>query len=272
MKFINSNFLTLLKNFYLWVKRSLFTESEQIKKYLLIRDMNDAMIKKMIGDRSIVVLNGPFKGMKYISSANGSQLIPKILGSYEEPIHFWINQILNDRSYTKILDVGCAEGYYAIGFALSIHKPKVIAFDIDLDALVNLQKLAEINGVVDQVDARKKFEPSFVTQILEQESAQKILIFMDVEGAEADLLDTKQYSSLLACDVLVELHDCFSYGLTERIINYFSNTHKIHIVVDYPWRSHKYDTGDCKLKDEELKFCFDEMRPKGMRWMFAQRQ
>src|SRR5690606_8070667 len=60
------------------------------------------------------VLNGVFEGMRYSSfTAFGSELYPKLLGSYELEIQGVITE-LAQQSFDVIVDVGCAEGYYAV--------------------------------------------------------------------------------------------------------------------------------------------------------------
>lgn len=54
---------------------------------------SNALVKKLYDDDIITVLNGPFQGMRYIDASNGSQLLPKLVGTYEEPIHEWVYEI-----------------------------------------------------------------------------------------------------------------------------------------------------------------------------------
>lgn len=240
------------------------TVNENIKK-------TNAFLEKIYTNSIIRILHGPFKDMKYITSSNGSTLLPKLMGSYEEPIHKWIYEILKNDYYSIIVDVGCAEGYYAVGFTKAKSSPKVIAFDVDKDALKNAKKLADINGVSSLVEFHEKFEPLYIQKIFERDSNQNILIFMDVEGAELELLNTNVNPVLLNCNILVELHDCFYPGLTEKVIGYFQGTHKIEIIVDYPSRSDFYLANDGAFSEVDKKFMVDERRPIAMRWMYAKR-
>jgi hypothetical protein len=235
---------------------------EEIKK-------NSKIKNKIYGDQEITVLNGPFKGMKYVDLISiGSKILPKLVGSYEEPIHKWIYEILKKKCYSTIINIGCAEGYYAVGFSKAISKPKILAFDINKEALLNANKLAQLNDVSSVITFGEKFDASVCAQILGCDPASRILIFADIEGAELDLLNTKQIPDILNCDILVELHDCFYPGLTEIIIDRFQATHRIEIVVDYPFRSENYNING-NFSEEDKRFLFDECRSKAMRWRYA---
>ena len=78
-----------------------------------------------------VVIEGPFKGMKYSKQVKtfGTSIFNKLLGTYEREITPFIETIIK-KNYKFIHDIGCAEGYYAEGLALKT-KANVIAYDID---------------------------------------------------------------------------------------------------------------------------------------------
>ena len=71
--------------------------------------------------------SGPFAGMSCISEAICSSLVPKLLGSYESELHQVLNQIL-ETDYQNVIDIGCAEGYYAVGLALRLPNARVYAW------------------------------------------------------------------------------------------------------------------------------------------------
>lgn len=99
----------------------------------------------------LTVLNGPFKGMKYPSlSAVGSAVFAKLLGSYERELHPTLEIVL-ERSCSEIIDIGCAEGYYAVGLAMKFENAKVYAFDSDAEARKRCSIMAKLNGVADRV-------------------------------------------------------------------------------------------------------------------------
>lgn len=244
--------------------------AEEIKKEKSIKK-TDALLDNIFKFQEQVVINGPFKGMKYINASNGSALLPKLVGSYEEPIHKWVYYIRDEAKYSFILDVGCAEGYYAIGLCKAKSSPRVFAYDINIQALSNAKELASKNGVLERISFGECFDPKVLDSVRANHPGQKILIFMDVEGAEIDLLNTFDFPSILECDILVELHDCFKANLTDSIVKYFANTHEIELVFDYPWRNGNYSLNGAILTPEELEFMVDEKRPSAMRWMYARR-
>ncbi len=225
--------------------------------------------RRVCGDKQLVVMNGPFKGMAYASMAHGSQLLPKLLGSYEEPIHQWIHQIMHGGTYQSIIDVGCAEGYYAVGFSMAPSKPVVHAFDVNEQALAEARELARLNEVGNNLHFHNLFERSSLQAVLSASPGGKALLFMDVEGAERELIDPVAIPELAEVDILVELHDCFLPGLTEEIVCRLSASHRIDIIVDYPWREAAYTCADPSLDADDLQQIMNEVRPDHMRWLLA---
>lgn len=74
-----------------------------------------------------IVASGPFAGMRLHPEYSE---LPKFLGTYEANLHPAIRR-LTARRYDVILNIGCAEGYYAIGFARAVPGAQVQAFDTD---------------------------------------------------------------------------------------------------------------------------------------------
>ncbi len=207
---------------------------------------------------------GPFKGMKYIHRSNGSALLPKILGSYEEPIHEWVNSVIVQKKYVKILDIGAAEGYYAVGFALKFPDAVVLAYDTNPNANTLLQELAVLNGVT---NISSKSICDFGE--LKKECGRGTFIFCDIEGAEAGLLDPVTVPEILYTDLLVEVHDCFRPGITDQLIARFLDTHKISLIVDYPTRYGNYSLPE--VPNTALQEAMNERRPRNMRWLLMER-
>jgi hypothetical protein len=60
------------------------------------------------------VRHGPFRGMRY--EANRVAATQKLIGAYERELHPWLERVLAQRP-TRFVDIGAADGYYAIGIA-----------------------------------------------------------------------------------------------------------------------------------------------------------
>src|SRR3954469_9686968 len=63
-----------------------------------------------------VVEGGLFPGLRLPQQASEGCLIPKLLGIYEAPLIQHLHRLLA-RSPEVVLNIGCAEGYYAVGLA-----------------------------------------------------------------------------------------------------------------------------------------------------------
>ncbi len=93
------------------------------------------------------VYSGPFTGMRYGPTAVGSAYIPKLLGTYERELAPLIEQACS-QSPRWIVDIGAAEGYYAVGLAMRNKSAQVIAFEDEERGRVSLLRTAELNEVL----------------------------------------------------------------------------------------------------------------------------
>ena len=80
-------------------------------------------------------------------------LVPKIIGSYESVIHQWVFDAINQH-YETMLNIGCEEGYYAVGFSAKSKTSRVFAYDTDKASRDNVAALARLNGTADRVHIR----------------------------------------------------------------------------------------------------------------------
>jgi hypothetical protein len=172
-----------------------------------------------------VVLAGPFKGMAYpVRSPEGSRSC-RLLGSYEAGLTPVIQAIIAG-GYDLILNVGCAEGYYAVGLAMLCPQARVLAHDTDMRAQGLCKALAAANGI----EARVQIGGEVGHADLGVCAGQKSVILCDIEGAENALLDPVKAPALLEADILVEVHEAGNAGLADRIAERFAETHKVTLI------------------------------------------
>jgi hypothetical protein len=172
------------------------------------------------------ILDGPFKGMKYGQTKSlCSTLYPKLLGTYEHELATAFDAALS-RKPPLIVDVGAADGYYAVGFAFRDPGARVIAYDQDPRARAELAKLAELNGVSERIEIRGRCEPSDLLSIKESSG----LMIVDCEGFEEFVLSQANIHHLKSWEFIIETHDGFSPGITRLLTERFAATHHVESV------------------------------------------
>ena len=109
------------------------------------------LIANTLAERSgSVVLSGPFKGMKYPVRASEGSRSARLIGAYEASLAQVIEEIAS-RRYKLVVDVGSAEGYYAVGLALRLPLARVLARDENPRAQALCREIAEANGLSDRI-------------------------------------------------------------------------------------------------------------------------
>jgi hypothetical protein len=167
------------------------------------------------------VRSGPFAGMAYANAFEGSQ-ITRLLGVYEAGLHPHL-QAFAAEGLDCMIDVGCAEGYYAVGLARMMPDLTVYAFDIEEKARIACAALAAANEVSDRVIIGGEFKPDG----FEAFAGRRALVMVDAEGAELDILQPALSPALAGMNVIVETHDVFRPGTMKILVERFSPTHSI---------------------------------------------
>ena len=196
-----------------------------------------------IAHHGSVIYQGPFEGMTYLSQSSEGALAARLLGTYESELHPHLARFAAE-GLDCIIDVGCAEGYYAVGLARMMPSVTVYAYDIDPVARVACQTMAEKNGVSDRVIVGERFSPGDFQAF----AGRKCLVMVDTEGAEVDILDIDQGPALAGMNIIVETHNVFRRGALPTLHGRFSATHDIERV-------------DAELKSIRLPDWFRDLPP-----------
>lgn len=168
------------------------------------------------------VLSGPFKGMAYpVRTSEGSRN-PRLVGSYEACLAPVIEEIAAG-GYDTVIDVGCAEGYYAVGLALRLPDARVIARDTDPQAQEFCRRLASANGVADRVEVGGEVDAAGLAALVRG----RTVIFCDTEGAEEVLLDPDTAPGLRGADIIVEVHEGMKAGRVDLLTRRFAPSHDV---------------------------------------------
>ena len=190
--------------------------------HLLAKYRSVLIQNTLIRESGVVVRDGPFKGMTFVEQSAEGCHVPKLLGCYERELHPFIETI-PARRYAQILNIGCAEGYYAVGFKRLSPGTTVHAFDTNPAAQEACRSLAARNGVAIAVGG--EFRPTDFARF-----AGPTLVWCDIEGAEADLLDPGASPALAGMDLVVELHPSGNGHTLDRVPPRFSPSHEVELV------------------------------------------
>ena len=202
-------------------------EASQLNNALrLLAKWRSVLIQNtFLQQQGTVVQDGVLAGLDFLPQSAEGCHIPKLLGCYEQPLQPYIEAAIQE-NYPLILNIGCAEGYYAVGLARRMPNTQVLAFDLDPKARAVCAALAAKNGVSARVTVGALFKPEDFAAY----AGQKVLVLCDIEGAERDLLDPAVSPALAGMDVIVESHECLIPGITQRLLNRFAATHEIAVV------------------------------------------
>ncbi|MEM8897555.1 MAG: class I SAM-dependent methyltransferase [Bacteroidota bacterium] len=216
------------------------------------------------------VLNGPFKGMRYpMEESVCSAYFPKIIGSYEKEL--WENlESLLEKQYNSIIDVGCAEGYYAVGLGLRQKEAHIYAYDTDELARSMCEKLSQENGLGEKLTIKGELTEQELSSFPFEGNS---LIICDCEGFEKKLFTPTSIENLTGSDLIIETHDFLDSEISGRLTALFQKTHNITPInsssdLEKVFTYHFSEIGDFNLLER-----FDvlaEHRPETMKWLVCE--
>jgi FkbM family methyltransferase len=214
-----------------------------------------------------LVGGGPFAGMRLLADAAWADgdLAPKLLGCYEAELHPAIERAAA-RNPQLIVNIGCAEGYYAVGMARLLPAARVHAFEI-IDRGQELCRNASIeNGVAERLSVAGKCDSQLLKDITAYTG--HILLIVDCEGAELDLLDPGRVPALERCDMIVECHDFANSIITQTLRERFSPSHDVETVLEGPRDPNRF-TQLRQLPSMDRWIAVNEGRPATMNWIIC---
>ncbi len=222
------------------------------------RAARDALAEKVSPNGRVVA--GVFHGLRMPLDTSWGSAAPYLAGSYEEELQPWVERLV-DREPSVVVDIGSAEGYYAVGLARLLPEADVYAFDVDPAAQRASKRTARLNGT-DNVQVRGRIDH----RALQRTLVPGALVVSDCEGYELHVLNPGEVPLLRDAYILVELHDMADPATSATLVERFSATHDIHLI-DQETRSPDGRPELEHLRREEVRRILEEDR-KGppMRW------
>lgn len=209
------------------------------------------------------VRHGPFAGLELPDAAarRFRALGPKLLGTYENVLERYVEAAIAD-TFAQVLNVGAADGYFAVGLARRMPGASVVAYEAQAAMRSVLEETVRHNGVAERVRVRG----ACTVGALQADLAERALLVVDCEGAERELLDPAAVPRLAGCSAIVELHDFLDPSISSTLTERFSRTHDLAVV----------DEGDRpppelpelrELSARQRALAVDELRPVRMSWL-----
>jgi len=215
------------------------------------------------------VERGIFAGMRVHSKASwGADQFTVLSGQYESELYDIIHRTAA-QPYDAFLDIGCANGFYAVGFAMISRNCDIIAYDLDDNARHITALNAELNGVSDRLSIKAKADPTELGKTIS--GYRSVFVLVDIEGAEIDLIDPSECPALLKCDMLIEVHgqtDVVSKTLASR----FSATHSPTIIPRQPRNPFQFDDLNCAFEDEAWILVSEGRSVAKNNWLFLEQR
>ncbi len=153
------------------------------------------------------VLYGPFKGLKIEPNTYWGRLDlgSQCLGLYEKEFLDFLAGIKN-KEFSTFIDIGAADGYYAVGMLVSGKVRSVVCFEQSEDGRQTIKRNWESNGTPGHLKVLG--EATFDSiEALTAEDLRNALVMIDIEGAEFELLNYDVLNKLSDCTLLIEIHN-----------------------------------------------------------------
>ncbi len=206
--------------------------------------------------------------MPYLNETVWGPITPKWIGSYEAELHGIVEQIIAEQ-YRQIVNIGCAEGYYAVGLAWRMPNVEVIAFDVDPLARKQTVRLASLAGVADRIQIRANCTPPKLDQLIKDGT----LLIIDVDGFEIQLVNPQAVRNLARAALLVELHPSPPLDLAavaEAFGHRFETTHDLTWFNSESREPNQYKSlSNGKIGPERFAEYLEEGRPWPQQWLWA---
>jgi hypothetical protein len=214
----------------------------------------------------LTVRDGPFAGLTYRDAplALVGKLVPKLLGCYERELHEQLRRSLAEDPPDVVVNIGAADGYYAVGLALATPSAHVHAYDQDPTGRRLCRSLARHNGVPDRVDVRGACDLDALRQL----DGDRVLMMVDCEGCELEVLRPELVPVVRRATVIVELHDLIDPRISAALSARFAPTHDEERIPAVPRFLHDYPpvANLPRVGELERQLAVSELRPAQMEW------
>ena len=156
------------------------------------------------------IMYGPLKGLildKNYMSWSRVDLGSIILGFYEQEVLEELVMISNTRKV--FIDVGAADGIFAVGLLAANIFDQSICFEIDDQAKRNILNLAKKNNLENKITIYDEASVSKM-QSMNLISWDDVCLLVDIEGDEFDFITSEMIETIKGSSLIIEIHDQYT--------------------------------------------------------------
>ena len=212
-----------------------------------------------------IVASGPFAGMKLLPEVvfGDGNLPAMLLGCYEAELHGAVAQAVA-RNPGVIVNIGCAEGYYAVGLARLLPQARVFGFESNQKGQDICRRTAAANRIGNRLTVAGTCEIDSLRRVVPKTG--RSLLIVDCEGAEIELLHPARVPETRNCDMIIECHDFAKEGATQILRSRFSDSHDVVDIVEGP-RDPSQFASMRGWHSTDRWLAVNELRPVALNWL-----
>jgi hypothetical protein len=220
--------------------------------------------KNLFGNQ---VAYGIFKGMKFSNNVwwGKYDVLAKYLGQYEAHVLNKLEELSSHHDH--FIDIGAADGYYAVGLLHAELYKSATCFEISPKGRTVIAENAELNNLGNRVIING--EANIKSLKKEIETYKSCVLLCDIEGAEFDLFSKECMSAIRQCTIIIELHDEFIFGdknRRKRLINDAKEFFNISFIKRSNPKVNEFEEIS-HWNDDIRQLAFSEWRPSRMHWI-----
>ena len=186
--------------------KSTSIEREQWRKET-IRERQERISLEVFDLLGGTVKYGPFTGLKLDKNTWWGKLDlgSQCLGLYEKEILDQID-LIDPNKYKTFIDIGAADGYYAVGMLTSKRAKKTICFEQEKKGRETILSKWENNGSTGELIIFGEANTKSLSDINPNDLKNSIAL-IDIEGGEFDFLNFDTLKVLSSCLIFIEIHN-----------------------------------------------------------------
>lgn len=155
-----------------------------------------------------IVQQGHFAGMRiaHETSWRHPHFAQMVLGVYEQPV---TDVLFSPRFADRrvFINVGAADGYYAVGMCHARRMDRAHAFEVNDDGRALIAANAARHGVAHQISVHGAATPEALAALLRDVRPSDAVALVDVDGYEFELLSERILSDYRNCVFVIEIHN-----------------------------------------------------------------